>query len=107
MRSRVGKTLLQLAAVLFFLNTATAYGACCLVSPEPESQVEMPCHQPEEGAGEELSGDCCLLCIPMIQADIGTQEVIIVHPADLIASITPPATSGVDPPFRPPIQLLS
>ena len=107
MRSRIGKTLLHLAAVLFFLNTATAYGACCFEPREAESQVEMPCHQTEEGAGEEMAGDCCLLCVPMLQEDNGSQEVVVVHPADLIASITPRATSGVDPPFRPPIQFLS
>lgn len=107
MRSRTGKTLLQFAAVLFFLNAATAYGACCSVPTETETQIEMPCHQTEDGAGEEMSGECCLMCVPMLQTDSGSEVTVVVHPANLTASNTPQVTSGVDPPFRPPIQFLS
>lgn len=107
MRSRIGKVLMHMAVALFILNTATAYGSCCLMPAAMESGTQMPCHTSDDGSVEDPSDDCCPMCVPIPQLHPGPYSIVVAHQAKLVADITPPASSGFDPPYRPPIQILS
>lgn len=104
------KALAQLAVIVFFMNAT--YGACCFASPATEvmdaAVMEMPCHQTDgNGATSSNSDDCCLMCMPMMTAiDIKTSDLSAMDTP--ILKVAPVLTiSGIDPPFRPPIALLS
>jgi hypothetical protein len=108
--TKFGKTLLQIATVVFFINAATAYGSCCLVMPASHDSVvsEMPCHQAEDDHdGTSSPDDCCLLCVSMTGH---TYTARYFNPHEPILDI-PATTSFVvataDPPYRPPISHLS
>ncbi len=107
MKSRIGKALLHLAAVLFVLNTATAYGSCCFMPADAESETQMPCHTSNGEAVEVPADDCCPMCVPIPQPLARPYSILDGHQAKPVADIAPPTSSGFDPPYRPPIQLLS
>ena len=109
-RTHIGKALLRIAALVFFVNTATAYGACCFEVPQSsdtDAVVEMPCHQNDDESNDSSDADdCCVLCLSMMASlDAGIASI---HGAAITTTTTPTSiTTGIDPPFRPPISLLS
>lgn len=123
MKSRSGKALIQLAAIVFMLNTTTAYGACCFMFAPGETVLDesaqkiLPCHkevrkensdtasQPEKAAASspDMSSDCCLMCVPML-AQANAQPPKFTHPVTTAQSFQPAAKHATDPPFRPPIS---
>lgn len=107
MRSRFGKTLLHLATVLFVLNTASAYGACCFMPADTEVETKMPCHTGGGGAAEVPADDCCATCVPVPQLDNDANPFVVDTQTKLIASSVLIATTGFDPPYRPPIHHFS
>ena len=84
MRSRFSQALINFVAVLFLLNTATAYGACCFSSADVESVAEMgmPCHQSENSESAEAPSDCCLMCLPVLQSSNGNSLNPVTYHAD-------------------------
>ena len=107
MRS-ISKALPKLAMLLFFLNTATAYGACCLLPGDASVEAQLPCHQVlDDSADAEPADDCCLMCISVLQPSVVIEPSVQLNATQTAATTTLPATTGVDPPFRPPIHTLS
>ncbi len=107
MRS-IGKALPKLAVLLFFLNTATAYGACCLLPADINEDVQLPCHQVLDDSADAVSADdCCLMCISVLQPSVVIEPSTQPDATETAATTTLPPTTGVDPPFRPPIHTLS
>lgn len=108
-RSKIGKALAQIAVIVFFLNAT--HGACCFASPAADAMdgaaVEMPCHTDGVSSASSNSDDCCLMCMPvMVSIDVKMSHVSAMDTP--IVKVAPVLTiSGVDPPFRPPISLLS
>ncbi len=108
-RNKIGKALLRIAAIVFFLNAAASYGPCCIEMPDSEDVVtNMPCHQTDHDLDKTSSpDDCCLLCVPMMGPTVTLCKQASTVQAINVQAITLFPTNGVDPPFRPPISLLS
>lgn len=127
MKSRSGKALIQLAAIVFMLNTTTAYGACCFMFAPGETVLDesaqnvLPCHKERhkerqlesnaenshadkaDASSTDMSSDCCLMCVPML-AQAKPQPPKFTHPVTTAQSFQPSAKHATDPPFRPPIS---
>lgn len=113
--NRIGKVLLQVAAIGFFLNAISAYGACDMKmhASDVGAEESMPCHGLADektmsiATADADAEDCCSACVPVgISATIDTAtqlsaETLATRSALILAS------SGFDPPFRPPIAVLS
>jgi hypothetical protein len=101
--------LLQIASLVFFLNTTMAYGGCCFVTPTTDGapEMEMPCHQVDDSGGETSDSGNCLLCVPMLVSFNEKANSAIVD-AIVVTTMTPALiTNSIRPLFRPPITLLS
>ena len=107
MKSAISTSLLRLAMVLFFLNATNAFGACCVEPAEADSVKQLPCHQTKVTVEEKPSGDCCLMCLPLLHAGFSSNLSPFIYQADVKLDDHVLATTGVDPPFRPPITNLS
>lgn len=111
MTSAFSTSIVRIALVLFFLNATSAFGACCLLPTESDAVAQTPCHQVDNSANKaaaaEPSGDCCLVCLPMLQGANNSKLDAAVHNADVALDHHTAASAGVDPPFRPPIENLS
>lgn len=112
--SKVGKVLLQVAAIGFFVNAMGAYGACDMTmhSADVSAEERMPCHGVAGGTttqdtSEIEAEDCCSACVPVaIFASLGVATQLAADAVDS-QSILVLVSSGFDPPFRPPIAILS
>ena len=105
----IRKILLQTAALVFLLNTVAAYGACCFVTLDTDKAVAElpPCHQTAGAGTSENQDDGCLMCISMLPSPDLTALAIHAAPAIATPAMTTLVTTGIDPPFRPPISYLS
>ena len=107
MSSRLAKVFVQVAVVVFFLNTVSAYGACCLTLPESEASDLPPCHQVQADENLDEPAECCLACVPALQVASTIDMITVAERAELSVGNTPSITTETDPPYRPPIQRLS
>jgi hypothetical protein len=115
---KLKQALLQVTALVFVMNAAAAFGACCFSLPDELSGSESivattqpPCHKSHQSADKPdnsaAQDDCCLLCAPMMGApDIQRKLAQSTHIIPTHSSITF-LVGGVDPPYRPPISNLS
>ena len=110
-----GKALLQVAALSLFLNAMSAYGACGMQAQAADdaSEARMPCHGSDREAMTDLPAsdidveNCCSACVPVaIFTSIDAGSPLRAESVR-IRSTTLQASSGFDPPFRPPIAVLS
>ena len=109
-QSNKTRWLLQTAAVVFLLNSANAFGACCFLMDQPNEAGQPPCHQSTEAPGvmqqadTELTDSCCVSCAPAAPVHFALSAQTT-QPAEpfLPQSVAQPIT-GLDPPYRPPIQ---
>ena len=110
-RNRTAKSLVQIAAVLFFVNSAVAYGACCLgdlAVNDPVAQ-EAPCHtveshQSESDDTEVGAENCCVSCVPGLQMS-GLVSLDLDHALRFQTQREPTFRAAeVAQPFRPPIN---
>ena len=101
--------LFQIAAFVFLMNTTTAaFSACCFALPENSTAAEKtPCHSAETVNVNEPSDDCCLICVSMISPAPTLKSGVASIPETNSDPITSLLSSGIDPPFRPPITLFS
>ena len=105
--SMLSKSIFHIALAVFFLNAVTSYSACCFDSPKSDQVATMPCHQVDDNNDQSSNSDGCLLCISMVQiADSGRDNIRELQ-VTVIPGVTPIFSSGIDPPFRPPISYLS
>ncbi len=109
-----GKVWLQFAAVLFLLNSFSAYGACCFAPAEDDAAPQPPCHQMDRGAGEQdpqgdehAAGECCLMCLPALQHPEPIQPGLHLPPVPATAPARPLMLAAPETLFRPPIAHLS
>ena len=109
--SSLFRALVRVAILMFALNATLAYGSgCCIVemTHEASESMEMPCHEGvDQNQSTSVSNECCLVCVSMIRP---LELVQVFAPAiflPLNSFLTPPRFSRVDPPFRPPISILS
>ena len=112
--SRLGIRLLtQMIAFVFLMNTAVAYGSCCVAEQsESGSGAELPCHSEQADVAdtdeENLdTQNCCNMCLSAI-AEPGPLANHSAWKAPnnaqaLFAAIIKPLI----PLFKPPIQRLS
>ena len=105
----LSKPVLQILLVVFVVNTAAAYGACCIGIPASDDAMvmKMPCHQSDDDLDRTSPDDCCLLCLPMMGDSDSVRHSVSPGQSVYVRAITPFLASGVDPPFRPPISHLS
>ncbi|MDE0952529.1 MAG: hypothetical protein OSA45_14760 [Halioglobus sp.] len=107
-KPRIGVALFRMAAVVFFLNTMNVYGACCIEPAANDSAtMQMPCQHNGDSNSSEQGNDCCLMCVPMISPDADPDAVIETFATTAAFKNPQPISSGIDPPFRPPIIRLS
>ncbi len=111
----MGKALLQVAAIGFFLNAMTAYAACDMTMYASENTAEerIPCHGIAGGTATEVATadvdleDCCSACVSVaLFASLGVAAQFTVDDVET-PSASVLVSSGFDPPFRPPIAILS
>ncbi len=107
MESRSARLFIQTAAVVFFLNSVSAYGACCLMVSESDTVELPPCHQVQEDDKVEDNAECCLACVPALQMTSTLDSSVPVLLAQALAGNVPSISSEPDPPYRPPIVILS
>ncbi len=107
MELRSARLFIQTAAVVFFLNTVSAYGACCLMLPESDAAELPPCHQVQENDKVDDNADCCLACVPALQMTSAIDASVPVPTTQPFAGNVPSVSSDPDPPYRPPIPILS
>jgi hypothetical protein len=112
-RVNIRKGLLQSAALVFLLNTAAAYGACCFIAPNTDQSTDQaiaelpPCHQAPGSETDDKQHDSCLMCLAVVpSADLSAPTTHAV-PAITAPSVPRLSSGGVDPPFRPPISTLA
>ncbi len=99
--------LFRFAALLFVLNSTLAYAGCSVETPSGTVMSDMPCHHETSAEDPSASDECCQYCVSGILATSGST---IAHAVEFGFALTPTFAlphSGIDPPFRPPITLLS
>ena len=111
-KTRIGKALLQIATLVFFLNAASAFGSCCFAMAASDfmgaAGMEMPCHQTSDKSGDDSnSDDCCFTCMSMMASIDAKISNVSAAAAPYVKAMPALITSSIDPPFRPPITLLS
>ena len=108
---KIGQAMLQIAAIVFFLNATMAYGACCppMAVPDDDAVMQgMPCHHDDEvGESDSSSPECCLMCVPFMAAPTLDGVAILPSEGYILTSLAIVTPRGFDPPFRPPIIHLS
>jgi hypothetical protein len=96
---------------VFFLNTMTAYGACCFEVYSAEANntqvTTAPCHQPEENDSSKSGAHYCLTCVSITYLEVPLQMVSLTTAKVASVGSESSLSSGIDPPFRPPINQLS
>ena len=111
-KTKIGKALLQIAALVFFLNATSAFGSCCFAMAASDvmdaAGMEMPCHQTSDKGGDDSNtDDCCFTCMPMMASIDAKISNVPAATTPYIKAMPALITSSIDPLFRPPITPLS
>jgi hypothetical protein len=122
LRSKFRLALFRFVAIVFFLNTMNAYGACCFTLDKASSagietseavqiaaaDVGLPCHQSsQQSSSAEVNPDCCMMCVPMMSSSAELKIAVVIFSELAGPPIIPSISCGIEQPFRPPIALLS
>ncbi|MGK0261040.1 MAG: hypothetical protein ACI96M_004496 [Candidatus Azotimanducaceae bacterium] len=93
------------------VNMVMAYGACCVVPDSPEvdngQATVAPCHQVEDTDPPQSGEHCCLTYVSIISIEVPLQMVSLTTAKVASVGSESSLSSGIDPPFRPPINHLS
>ncbi len=111
-KAKIGKALLQIATLAFFLNAASAFGSCCFAMAASDvvdaAGMEMPCHQTSDnGEDDSNSDDCCFTCMSMMASIDAKISNVPAATTPYIKAMPALISSSIDPLFRPPITPLS
>lgn len=106
--NRHSAILLKLLILVFTLNVAFSYGACCIEPLDTEQgQSEISCHSKAEKTAQSEQDECCDACI-MMAVPISSENLTANYIQDNLNSTQLTfISSNTAPPLRPPITHFS